>query len=114
MLFAYIDDGRLEVLEDIAAARREYASDDIESGTIRLFDDAGNPLTAVFQARSARKFLGMVISDDRGPFDLVPSAQPDAEKLVDAFAPSVVLMPNRWFKDVDAVRAHLATAASDH
>jgi hypothetical protein len=55
----------------------------------------------------------MVISDDRGPFDLVPSAEPGAEKLVEAFAPSVVLMPNRWFKDVDAVRVHLATAASD-
>ena len=111
MLFAYIDDGRLEVLEDVTEARREYASGDIESGTIRLFDGAGNPLTAVFPARSERKFLGMVISSDPGPFELVPSVEPEAEKLVDAFGPSVVLMPNRWFTDVAAVRAHLAGAS---
>ena len=107
MLFAYIDDGRLEVLEDVNQARQEYASDDIDSGTIRLFDASGNPLTAVFPARTERKFLGMVISDDPGPFELVPSVEPGAEKLLDAFGPSVVLMPNRWFRDVDAVRAHL-------
>jgi hypothetical protein len=110
MLFAYCDDGSLEVVADEAEARRQFDSADLESGVIRLFDSTGEPLTPVFPERSERKFLGMRVSDDRGAFSLSPSKDSDAESLRDAFAPSVVLRPNRWFKDLDEVLAHLATA----
>jgi hypothetical protein len=108
MLFAYNDDGTLEVVADEAEARQKFESFDVESGAIRLFDASGSGLTPVFPERSQRKVLGMRLSEDPGPFDLVPSPAP--ERLQEAFGPSVVLMPNRWFKDLDAVRAHLAAA----
>lgn len=110
MLFAYCDDGALEVVADEPEARRQYEGYDVESGAVRFFDASGNPLTPVFPERSERRFLGMRISNDPGPSDLVPSTERDAEKLQDAFGASVVLMPNRWFKDLDAVRSHLATS----
>lgn len=107
MLFAYNDDGRLEVVEDVTQARRQFESSDVESGAVRLFDERGRPLTPRFPHRSERKFLGIRISDDPGPFELDPA--PDgAETLREAFGPTVVLMPNRWFADLEAVRAHLA------
>ena len=107
MLFAYVDDGRLEVVADEIEARRQFEGSDIESGAIRLFDASGKPLTPTFPQRSTKKFLGMRISDDPGPFTLVPSTENDAETLQEALGPTVVLMPNRWFNSLAEIRDHL-------
>lgn len=107
MLFAYIDDGRLEVIADEAEARSKYDGSDVENGVVRLFDAAGKPLVARFPARSERRILGVRISSDPGPFELEPAVGKDAETLAQAMGPVVILMPNRWFKDLDAVHAHL-------
>ena len=110
MLFAYNEDGRLEVVADEAEARQQFEGFDVESGAIRLYDASGKQLTQVFPKRSTKKFLGMRISDDPGPFNLVPSTERDAERLQDALGPTVVLMPNRWFENLDAVQDHLAAS----
>lgn len=106
MLFAYNEDGTLEVVADEAEARRHFEGDDVESGAIRLFDRTGSPLKATFPNRSERKILGMRVSDDPGPFTLVPG-EPEGETLSQALGPSVVLMPNRWFKNLEEVHVHL-------
>lgn len=108
MLFAYNDDGRLEVVEDVAEARANFAAADVEAGVIRLFDENGRYMAPHFPQRTEKKFLGMKLSSDPGPFDLRP-AEASGEKLLDELGPTIVVMPNRWFKDIDAVRAHLAT-----
>ena len=110
MLFAYNDDGRLEVVEDVAAARDNFAAADVEAGVIRLFDETGHYLAPHFPDRSEKKFLGMKLSSDLGPFHLQPAA-PGADTLLDELGPTIVVMPNRWFKDIDAVKAHLSSAA---
>lgn len=107
MLFAYNDDGRLEVVADVTEARRRFESSDVESGAVRLFDERGRPLTPRFPHRSERRFLGIRLSDDPGPFELEPAPAGD-ESLREAFGPTVVLMPNQWFADLEAVRAHLS------
>lgn len=112
MLFAYNDDGTLEVLASQDDARTHFEGHDVESGAIRFFDADGRPMIPSFPKRSERRILGMRVSDDRGPFELAITNASDAESLEDALAPSSVMMPNRWFTDIDAVRAHLA-AASD-
>ena len=110
MLFAYNDDGRLEVIADEEDARRSFEATDVEAGVIRFFDSRGEPLSPRFPQRSSRKFLGMSFSSDPGPFELVPASDGD-EALIDALGPTVVLMKNRWFTDIDAVRAHLGGSA---
>ena len=110
MLFAYNDDGRLEVIGDEEEARRSFAASDVEAGVIRFFDSGGAPLTARFPQRSRKRFLGMSISSDPGPFELAPSTD-GGETLLDALGPTIVLMKNEWFADMDAVRAHLARSA---
>lgn len=108
MLFAYNDDGTLQVVADEAEARQHFEGFDVETGAIRLFDSAGKPLKPVFPQRSERKILGIRVNNDPGPYNLRPSDEPGAEKLVEALGPTVVLMENQWFKDLDAVHAHLA------
>jgi hypothetical protein len=107
MLFAYNDDGRLEVVEDVAEARDNFAASDVEAGVIRLFDETGRHMAPHFPERSEKKFLGMKLSSDPGPFHLQPAA-PGAARLLDELGPTIVVMPNRWFKDIDAVKAHLS------
>jgi hypothetical protein len=107
MLFAYNDDGRLEVVDSVAEARDNFAAADVEAGVIRLFDDRGRYMAPHFPERSEKKFLGMKMSSDPGPFHLKP-AEATAEKLLDELGPTIVVMPNRWFKDIDAVKAHLS------
>jgi hypothetical protein len=107
MLFAYNDDGRLEVIADEAAARSSFEPSDVDAGVIRFFDDRGLPLTARFPHRREKKILGVVVSSDPGQFHLEPSSTDDDETLLEALGPTVVLMKNQWFDTVDAVRGHL-------
>ena len=108
MIFAYNEDGRLEVVGDVSEARRQFETSDVESGAVRLFDETGRLLTPQFPQRSERKILGIRVSSDPGPFELV-SAGENQETLQEALGPTVVLMPNRWFANLDAVHAHLRT-----
>ena len=110
MLFAYNDDGRLEVVADEAEARNNFAASDVEAGVIRLFDEHGKVMTPSFPQRKQKKFLGVTVSSDPGPFHLTPSG-PDGERLLESLGPTVVVMPNRWFTDIDAVKSHLKRAA---
>lgn len=109
MIFAYNEDGTLEVVADVTEARGRFESSDVESGAVRLFDSSGKPLQAQFPNRTERKFLGLRVSSDPGPFELAPASHGD-EMLGQALGPTVVLMPNRWFPNLDAVHAHLTQA----
>ncbi|MGH7637122.1 MAG: hypothetical protein ACREOK_05680 [Gemmatimonadaceae bacterium] len=107
MIFAYNEDGTLEVVADVTEARGRFESSDVESGAVRLFDSRGKPLQPHFPNRTEKKFLGMRMSSDPGPYELAP-ATGDGEMLEQALGPTVVLMPNRWFPSLDAVHAHFA------
>jgi hypothetical protein len=107
MIFAYNEDGTLQVVADVAEARQHFESYDVESGAVRFFNAEGKPLEPQFPQRSERRFLGVRISSDPGPYDFVSAA--GGETLAQSLGPTVVLMPNSWFATVDAVHAHLAT-----
>lgn len=108
MLFAYNEDGTLEIVNDIEEARRHFESADVESGAIRLFDDTGRALNPVFPRRAERRFLGMRVSSDLGPYDLQPGGADAGDSLPAVLERANVLMPNRWFADLTAVRRHFA------
>jgi hypothetical protein len=106
MLFAYNEDGTLEVVADIDDARRHFQRRDVESGAIRLFDAAGNSLRPVFPHRTERKILGVRLSEDPGPYDLVAKESAASESFESVLQEANVLMPNPWFADLAAVRSH--------
>ena len=69
MIFAFLEDGTLEVLESETDAQRDYERIDVESGTVRLYDEAG----VFLEPRS-----------ESGTYKLVPNpnAQEDSFALV--------------------------------
>lgn len=107
MLFAYNEDGTLEVVADLDEARRKFDSEDVESGAIRLFDDAGRSLGPVFPHRSERRLLGIRITEDPGAYDLVIQEDSAVEGLSVVLGEANVLMPNPWFADLEAIRRHI-------
>lgn len=109
MLFAYNEDGTLQIVADVQEARRHFESSDVESGAITLFDEAGRPLAPVFPQRSERRILGVRVSGDPGPYDLVPDRATGAESLGDVLVRANVLMPNPWFADLASVRLRFQT-----
>jgi hypothetical protein len=100
MIFAYIDDGTLDVLADLADARRRYAGPDIEDGVVRLFDERGAPLGVTYPSAAG---------DHSRAYDLRPDVSSGSELLAVVLDEVNVLMANPWFPEVDDVRAHLAT-----
>lgn len=106
MLFAYNEDGTLEVVADLEEARRHFERRDVESGAIRLFDAGGKSLSPVFPHRSERKVLGFRVSEDPGPYDLVVRDTVAAESFEAVLEEANVLMPNPWFPDLAALRSH--------
>ena len=92
MLFGYMDDGSLDVVADEKEAKALFDPSNVESGVVRIFDAKGKPLAATFTG---------------GDYTLSPEKDQKAETLQQAFGPILALMPNKWFKDIDAVYAHL-------
>lgn len=114
MLFAFIEDGTLEVLADRAEALSRFEPVDVESGTVVFYDDRGRPLTPVFPHRSERRFLGFRLDSDPGPYEFEPSTDATATPLETALVEAAAMTPNAWFSTLDDVRAHLsARRASD-
>ena len=113
MIFVLLDEPTLLVLDGVAEANREIEPDIAAEGDFTFFDAQGRPLAPVFPAPPDRRFLGMRIDDDPGPYDLRP-APPGAANLLAATAarPDLRLEPNGWFSSLDEVRHHVATAES--
>ena len=112
MLFAFIEDGTLEVLADQAEARTRFEPIDVESGVVAFYDDQGRPLAPVFPHRSERRFLGFRIDSDPGPYELELSADKTVTPFETTLAEAAAMTPNAWFASLDAVRAHLAAQRS--
>src|SRR5262245_37916725 len=93
MLFGYMDDGSLDVVADENEAKAKFDPDNVESGVVRIFDANGKPLAATFSKP--------------GAYSLAPDKTAGAETLQQAFGPILALMANKYFKDIDAVYAHL-------
>lgn len=109
MIFAFLEDGTLEVHEDLLAVQREYEGVDVEDGVVRFYDESGTCLEPRFIVRNRRgKILGIFGWVRSGVFELV--ANPNASR--DAFAlalyDTAVLTPNRWFSTLEHLKSELA------
>jgi hypothetical protein len=112
MLFAFIEDGTLEVIADLAEARRRFEPIDVESAVVAFYDERGRPLTAVFPNRSERRFLGLRVSPDPGPYELELNRDTTAEPIETALLEVAALTPNPWFSTLDDAKAYLTTSRS--
>jgi hypothetical protein len=113
MIFAFIEDGALDVLADVQAARDRYVPVDVESGVVEFYDDSGAPLRATFPHRTEKKLFGVHLGSDPGPYELIPGADAAVTPIEAQLSEVVVLTPNPWFGSMEEVRAHLAARRGD-
>ncbi len=107
MIYAFIEDGTLELIADAGEARSKYEGIDVEAGVVTFFDEKGAPLEAVFSVPNRRgKTLGLIPWVESGVFDLAPAVRHDGDSFALALSEAVALAPNPWFRTLDELRAH--------
>jgi hypothetical protein len=109
VIFAFVEDGMLEVHEDLLAVQQAHEGIDVESGTVHFYDAAGTYLEPHFTIPNRKgKTLGILRWVESGMFQLV--ANPQAEQISFALALSETrsLAPNRWFKSLDQLKVELS------
>jgi hypothetical protein len=108
MIFAFVEDGTLEVLDGPEAAQR-YEPIDVENYVFVFYDEDGTWLKPRFTRPNRRRFFGFIL--ERGSFELERSTQPDPA--VDPFSTALAevqgLEPNNYFTSVEAIRRHVAS-----
>ena len=108
MLYAFLEDSTLEIIEDVAEARRRYEGIDVESDVVHFFDENGRPLKPHFTVPNrSGKYFGIVRWVESGVYDLVLDPDPPADSIEIALLETSLMEPNRWFASLDAVRAAL-------
>jgi hypothetical protein len=110
MIFVLLEEPTLLVLGDIVEVRREIEPLDAADSGFRFFDEQGRALTPTFPHRSGRRFLGMLLDNDPGPYELLPAPAGSPSTLEAALTPKIGIHPNSWFSSIDEVRRHLAAA----
>ena len=107
-----LDDGTLAVFADINEARGDIEFPKVENDDAIFYNERGELLEATFPYRSDRRFLGLRITDDPGPFELAPSPSSDPSAINVALSRAVALKRNKWFASLDDVRAHFGTGST--
>ena len=110
MIFAFGEDGTLELFADLGEVRVHCEGIDVESGVWDFYDENGEPLLPVFRTPSRIRtylfglFSSVTSSQD---FSFKPAADATEPSLLQCLSPSVVLAPNSRFSSIDEVRSYL-------
>ena len=109
MIFVFLDDQTLDIIEDFAEERGAYEGVDVEEGIYGFFDSEGNPLVPHFTVPNKKgKLLGLIPWVKSGRYELVkasPSAQP--KSLQESWKRCAGLNPNRHFTTLEEVHDYL-------
>jgi len=98
MIFVFIEDGRLDFIEDVAEARQRYKVSDVESRVFQFYDDSGSYL------RPRRS--------GSGTFELVPGPDADEDPIWLALFEASAINPNPWFKTIEEAKTHLRSKSA--
>jgi len=109
VIFAFLEDGRIEVHANAADAKIEFKARDIESRAVVFYAEDGTYLEPVLATPHKRLLFGLVTVE--GEYDLVPCdpAPPEIDPIDVALSEATGIKPNNFhFASVDEVRAHVA------
>ena len=80
MIFAFLEDGTLEVHEDLASVQRRYESVDVENEVVHFYNELGVYLEPKFIVPNRRgKILGLFGWVASGVFQLIPNARAERD-----------------------------------
>jgi hypothetical protein len=111
MIFVIVEDGTVEVVEDLAQAHT-YEPFDVENQVFVFYDEDGAWLRPTFTTPNRRDLFGLVVT--HGAFELARSAvlDPGIDPFDVAIGEAAALEPNRHFASLDAIRSHIASKKS--
>jgi hypothetical protein len=108
MIFAFVEDGSLEIKRDLSEVRRDFEAVDVENLVVEFYDDLGRPLEPVFtRPTRRRRFLGFFLSLEQGGFELRPTQDPTWDPIEVMLDKAVKLEANPFFNSLEEARAHL-------
>jgi hypothetical protein len=109
MIFAFLEDGTLEVHEDLTSVQREYEGVDVENGVVHFYSEDGVYLEPHFIVPNRRgKLLGFLGWVTSGVFQLIPNAKAEQDSFALALHETSSLAPNRWFTSLEHLKSELS------
>jgi hypothetical protein len=112
MIFAFVEDGSLEIKRDLAEVRRDFEAVDVENLVVEFYDEQGRPLEPVFtKPNRRRKILGFLVSLEQGEFELRRTEDPTCDPIEVKLSETVALEPNPFFGSLEEIRTHLLEGA---
>lgn len=114
IFFALCEDGTLEIFESVNEIRKHCEGIDVESGVWQFYDAQGKPLKAHFNTPNVVKkhLFGLITSIASSQhFDLVLAISGDEPPLLDILTEQTILNPNKIFKTMTELLAHLKKSA---
>jgi hypothetical protein len=109
MIFAFVEDGTLELIDSAAEAQRQYEGIDVEGGIVRFYDETGMYLEPIFKTPNRTgKILGVLGWVASGTYDLVSNPSADQNSFALALFETVTLAPNRWFSSIEHLKSELS------
>jgi hypothetical protein len=108
MIFAFVEDGSLEIKRDLSEVRRDFEAVDVENLVVEFYDERGRPLEPVFiRPNRRRTVLGFLVSLESGEFELRATQDATWDPIEVKLDETVALEPNPFFNTLEEVRAHL-------
>ncbi len=110
MIFAFTEDGVLEILESAAQACTRYEGVDVDAGAVQFYDADGRPLVARFSAPNrSDRLLGLLPWVESGVYELVEGAENSNDAFALALYETTALTSNRWFDSLEHLKGALRT-----
>jgi hypothetical protein len=108
MIFVFVEDGTLEIVDGIEQARQNYEGIDVESGVFQFYNDKGIYLKPRFiKPNKTRRFFWIFKTIESGIFELVPDPNTDEDDIWTCISETVALEPNSRFKTIEEVKLYL-------
>ena len=109
MIFAFVEDGTLAAYATSAEAIQRWEGIDVESGTVRFYDESGAHLQPRFTVPNrSGKLPGLLGRMQSGTYDLIPNPGAEVDSFALALHEARVLQPNPWFSSLEQLKAALS------
>ncbi|HEY9106261.1 MAG TPA: hypothetical protein VIN58_06255 [Roseateles sp.] len=103
LVFAFLEDGTLEVFLSTAAAATAFEGVDVGAGTVTFYDAQARPLEACFTSPNGR--WGTFVSP--GGYELQLATHGDTGAFTGALERTLAMEPNEWFATLDEIKRTL-------